>query len=462
MRIRPVSPMALAAAALFVLASICATAQNATPPPSAPSSSPNLEEIRKAHRQRIQRLAEARQQKKEAGAMAPRVLPGIDVLLTGRRDLIQGKKVGLLTNPSGITAAGIPSIDALLADPEVQLVALFAPEHGVRGIEYAGDKVQTNSDSLTGLPIYSLYGATRTPSAEWLKGLDALIYDIQDTGNRSYTFYCTMANAMKAAREAGITFIVCDRPNPMGGELVDGNILDASKGTSLVGCFPIAYFYGMTAGELARMINTEFGVGCKLEVVPMKGWKRSMNFGETGLIWVPPSQHVPRFETSYYMGITGTIGELHTVNEGVGYTLPFETLAAEWIDPYEFAAELNARHLPGVYFRPTSYKPRYGVMKDQLVHGVQIHITDYAAIKPITVGLHAMHALQKLYPDRKPLGDENDSASRGRISMFTKVMGTDQARADLLSGKTPEEILASWQPAIAVFMAQRAKYLLYQ
>jgi len=463
-------------------------AANAPGAPAAPAATlenpqERLERVRK-HREKVLETIKQRQEERrrqaEAQAGNPwaapsgRVVPGIDVLLTERIDLIAGKRVGLLTNPSGITMDGRSSIDALHEAPNVNLVALFAPEHGVRGTAYGGDKVTSGTDPQSGVFVYSIYGKTNTPKVEWLKQLDVLVYDIQDTGNRSYTFYCTMANAMKAAREAGITFIVCDRPNPMSGNLVDGNILDVSKGTSLVGCFPIAYFYGMTPGELARMINEEFGVGCKLEVVKMKGWSRSMVFGQTGLLWVPPSQHVPRFETAYYMGITGTLGELHTVNEGVGYTLPFETLGAPWINGDQLADALNARNLPGLFFRPMSYMPRYATYKDQLIHGVEIHITDFSVVRPIEASVDIMEVLQKLYPEKNPLGVVQDplpadpekakeaKAARARVSMFNKVMGTDQVRLDILAGKSAVEVISSWQPAVKDFMAKRAKYLIYQ
>ncbi len=396
------------------------------------------------------------------GQTGPAVTPGIDVLLTSRRDLVDGKRIGLVTNPTGILADGRQNIDALHADPEIELAALFGPEHGVRGHYYAGDKVSAETDPATGVPVHSLYGATRKPKPEWLADLDVLVYDILDTGNRSYTFIYTMAYAMEAARDAGIPFVVCDRPNPLGGNLVDGNILDESQGTSFVGLYPIAYLYGMTPGELARYFNTEFGIGADLYVVEMEGWRRDMTFGDTGLPWVLPSQHVPRWETAWHLAITGTIGELHTINEGVGFTLPFEMAGAPWIDRDELAAELNSRGLPGLFFRPHTWVPRYGTHSGQTVQGVQIHITDAVAVRPVSAGIHLMHALQNQYPDQLPLGDETDEKSSGRISMFNKVMGTNAVRLDLLAGKSAEEIIASWQPAVDEFMAKRAKYLLYR
>lgn len=405
---------------------------------------------------------DARGAKPNAWLPKTKVLPGIDVLITDEVGLIKGKKIGLITNPSGILADGRQNIDALVATPGVELIALFGPEHGVRGQYFAGDKVESEKDPMTGITVHSLYGATHIPKQEWLKPLDALVYDIQDTTNRSYTFYATMAKAMGAAKEAGIPFIVCDRPTPMTGDLVDGNILDPSKGTSFVGLYPIAYIYGMTTGEAASYFNKEFNIGVDLKVVKMKGWKRSMTFGDTGLMWVPPSQHVPRWESSLYMAITGTYGELHTLNEGVGFTLPFEMTGAPFINPQEFADALNAIQYPGVYFRPTVYKPRYGTYADKTIGGVQIHVLDYSKVKPVSLSIYIMEVAQRLYAKDKPLGDESDSKLKSRISMFSKVMGTDQVRNDLLAGKTAKEIIASWQPEVDAFMKTRAKYLLYQ
>ena len=411
---------------------------------------------------RLQAPEGARLSHMKTKSSTPAVTPGIDRLLTDKRHLIKGKRIGLITNPTGLTADGRQNIDALVADPDIDLVALFGPEHGVRGEYFAGDLVADAVDSVTGIPMYSLYGATRRPKPEWLEGLDALVYDIVDTTNRSYTFIYTMAFAMEAARDAGIPFIVADRPAPMGGNLVDGNILDPSKGTSFVGLYPIAYIYGMTPGELARYFNTEFEIGCDLHVAGMKGWRRDMTWGQTGLLWVLPSQHVPRWETSYFLAITGIFGELHTVNEGVGFTLPFEMTGAPWIDRREFAEELNSRGLPGLFFRPHVWIPRYGSRADVKVEGVQLHITDYSKVRPVEASMHIMEVLRKLYPEHKPLGDDDDERSQGRIRMFNRVMGTDTVRLDLLAGKSAEEIIASWQPEVEEFMEKRARYLIYK
>lgn len=387
----------------------------------------------------------------------PAVSPGIDLLVSKKRNLIEGKRIGLITNPTGITADGRQNIDLLHEDPQIDLVALFGPEHGVRGEFYAGDSVQSDVDTATGIPVHSLYGSTRRMKPEWLEGIDVLVYDILDTGNRSYTYIYTMAYAMEAARDAGIPFIVCDRPNPLGGNLVDGNILDVSKGTSFVGLYPIAYLYGMTPGELARYFNAEFEIGADLHVVEMEGWNRGMTFDDTGLLWVLPSQHVPHWQSTYFLAITGTFGELHRMNEGVGFTLPFEMVGAPWIDRQVFADTLNDREIPGLFFRPHTWVPRYGTYNGEKVQGVQIHITDYSKVRPVSASIHIMETLQKLYPEENPLG-----TAEGRIAMFNKVMGTDQIRLNLLAGKSAEEIIASWQPEMERFLEKRENYLIYR
>ncbi len=388
------------------------------------------------------------------------VLTGLDVLL-GNTAPLAGKRIGLITNPTGIARDGRQNIDALMDAPEIELTALFGPEHGVRGQFYAGERVGTHEDETTGLPVYSLYGQTRRPKPEWLEGLDAIVYDIQDTGNRSYTYIYTMAYAMEAAREADIPFFVLDRPDPFGGVLVDGNILDPDKGTSFVGLYPIAYLYGMTPGELARYFNTEFAIGCDLRVIELEGWHRPLTFEETGLTWVLPSQHVPRPETAYHMAATGILGELHTASVGIGFTLPFEVVGAPWIDRNKLARELQSRDLPGVAFRPLVFVPRYGAFEGESCQGVQIHITDFSKVRPVALGIHIMEALQSLYPDRHPLGDPDDDYAQGRIRMFNRVMGTDDVRSALLDGAGADEIIEGWTSEVDAFLEKREAYLMY-
>jgi len=386
-------------------------------------------------------------------SMHPNVLPGIDVLLRERRDLLAGKRVGLITNPTGLTSSLQANIDAL-REAGVHLVALFGPEHGVRGDVEAGRAVASYTDAKTGIPVYSLYGKTRKPTAKMLRGVDLLLYDIQDIGSRPYTYISTMAVSMEAARDAGIPFVVLDRPNPLGGELVDGPVLEPQF-KSFIGIYPIPYVYGLTVGELAQLFNEEFGIGCDLTVIPMKGWHRNMLFEDTGLVWVPTSPHIPHPLTAFYCATTGGMGELGTVNEGVGTPLPFELVGAPWIDAEKLANELNARHLAGVFFRPTSYRPYYFRFKNEQLWGVQIHILDPRVFRPVLTQLHILHALLKLFPDHNIF--ETD-----RTASFDRAWGTDQVRLMLTRGADPETIVASWQEKLAHYRRVRQKYLLYR
>ncbi len=388
-----------------------------------------------------------------AAAGRAQVKPGIDVLIEKRFDVLQGRRVGLITNPTGVTSDLRSTIDVLKQAPGVRLVALFGPEHGVRGNIMAGKRVASYVDKKTGLPVYSLYGRVRKPTPKMLKNIDILVYDIQDIGNRTYTYIYTMALAMQAAAEKGIPFVVLDRPNPLGGELVEGPVLEP-KFKSFIGLYPIPYIYGMTVGELAKLINDEFGIRCDLKVVPMEGYRRSMRWQDTGLQWVATSPHIPHAETALYCAATGIIGELQTVSEGVGYTQPFQLIGQKWIDPERLAAELNRRNLPGVYFRPCYFRPYYFRFQNQELGGVQIHILDPERFSPMRTQLHILHALLKLYPRRKIFGTP-------RKKQFDRAMGTDRVRLALLNGKGPDEVIRSWQPALEKFLQVRQKYLLY-
>jgi len=382
------------------------------------------------------------------------VLPGVDVLVAEKVDLIKGKRVGLITNPTGVTAALQSTIDVLHQQPDVELVALYGPEHGVRGDVEAGKRIASYTDEKTGVPVYSLYGKTRMPTGKMLQDVDVLIYDIQDIGSRAYTYIYTMALAMQAAKENDIPFIVLDRPNPLGGELVEGPVLDV-KFKSFIGMYPIPYIYGMTVGELARLFNQEFDIHCNLTVVPMRGWRRSMIFADTGLEWVPTSPHVPHAKTAFFVAAVGCIGELHSVNEGVGYTLPFELIGAPWIDADELARELNSRHLPGVYFRPVHYRPYYFSFKGQQLQGVQIHLLDAKTFRPMRTQIHILTALKKLY-------HEHDIFKTDRIQNFYRAIGTDKVQQAIEDGKSADEIIAQWQTEIQEFMKIRQKYLIYE
>lgn len=385
--------------------------------------------------------------------MAGKVKPGIDVLIARGFDILRGKRVGLITNPTGVTADLRSTIDVLNEATEVELVALFGPEHGVRGNIFAGKQVETFTDQKTGLTVYSLYGRTRKPTPEMLQNIDVLVYDIQDIGSRAYTYIYTMALGMQAAAEKDIPFVVLDRPNPLGADLVEGPVLDP-RFSSFIGMYPIPYIYGLTVGELAGFFNKEFGIDVELTVVPMQGYRRDMHFADTGLQWVATSPHIPHAETALFCAATGIIGELHKVSEGVGYTQPFEMIAQSWIDPDAFAAELNRRGLPGVHFRPCYIRPYYFTLKDQELGGVQIHILDPAVFSPMRTQLHLMAALLALYPEQKLF--ETD-----RLSSFFRAMGSDDVHVALQNGETPEAIMASWQADLDRYRQTRQQYLLY-
>jgi uncharacterized protein YbbC (DUF1343 family) len=324
----------------------------------------------------------------------------------------------------------------------------------VRGDYSAGAHVEESLDSKTGVPVHSLYGKHRKPTQEMLKGVDVLLYDIQDIGCRSYTYIYTMAYAMEAAAEKGIPVIVLDRPNPLGGELVEGPMLNMDY-RSFIGLYPIAYIYGMTVGELAELFNVEYNINCDLTVVKMEGWERWMSFEDTGLEWIPTSPHIPRASTAWYYPATGIIGELNTFNIGVGYTLPFELMATPWIDAEQLADELNGRSLPGVYFRPIHYRPYYLHFENELVHGVHLHIMDRSVFKPVSTQMHILDAIHTLYP-------EQEIFSEKRKASLDRAFGSDYLRKATLDGKTARDIIASWQDELSAFRDIRDKYLLYR
>lgn len=393
--------------------------------------------------------------------LQPVVKTGLEVLNEDGFAILKGKRVGLITNPTGIDRNLVSAIDMLHNAPGVNLVALYGPEHGVRGDYAAGEYVATYTDPSTGLQVYSLYGSTRKPTPEMLKGVDVLVYDIQDIGSRSYTYISTLGLAMEAAAENNIEFVVLDRPNPIGGVNMEGAVTRDGF-YSFVSQFAIPYIHGMTVGELAMFLNGEGmlknGVKCSLRVVSMKGWNREMQFDETGLPWVPTSPHIPYIYTPQFYPATGILGELYVISIGVGYTLPFQLFAAEWIDDADrLAKNLNALRIPGVIFRPVHYKPYYSVSQGKMVHGVQIHFTD-AGKAPL--GLIQFYMLQeafKLWPDKNVF----TLCEPSRLSMFDKVCGTDQVRLEFQKNFSVEAIKALWYDDIPAFRKRAEKYFLY-
>ena len=384
---------------------------------------------------------------------------GNEVLVESQFKVLKGKRLGLITNPSGVNRQLESTIEVLRRAPGVQLVALFGPEHGIYGDVPAGDKIQSRTDSRTGLPVHSLYGATRKPTLEMLNGLDVLVYDLQDTGCRSYTYVSTMGEAMEACGEKGIEFVVLDRPNPLGGVRVEGPLVE-EKFRSFVSRWDVPYVYGMTCGELAQMINDEGWIKktCRLTVVPLKGWKRTMVWRDTGLPWVPTSPHVPHGESPLFQVATGMIGEIGGASIGIGYTLPFQCVAAPGIDPHALAKTLNACELPGVRFQPVTYKPYYATFKDQVIGGVQLYFTDPAHAPLTAINFHALEALKQ----QAGLDVFAEAAKTNKsFAMFDKVNGTDATRKALQAGKAAADIVAEWKPVEKAFLEKRKKYLLY-
>jgi uncharacterized protein YbbC (DUF1343 family) len=375
---------------------------------------------------------------------------GIEVLLHDRLDLVRGKHVGLITNPTGVDRELVSDVDLLAHAPGVQLVALFGPEHGIRGAHQAGASVGSYRDPVTGLPVYSLYGKARQPTPAMLKGVDVLVFDIQAVGTRFYTYLYTMADAMKAAAAAHIPIIVLDRPNPIGGIAVQGPVLDP-KFASFVGEYPIPLRYGMTIGELAELFNHEFHIGADLTVVQMHGWKRSMYYNDTPLQFVMPSPNMPTETTALVYPGMGLV-EGTNVSEGRGTTRPFELAGAPWIDAEKLAHVLNDKHLPGVRFRPVHFTPTFSKYEGKSCNGIEVHVMDRDAFNPVVVGLTVIATIHGLYPRQFAF----------KASDFDRLVGNDWVRQDIEKGVAVSVTHQRWQAGLSQFEKVRRKYLLYK
>ena len=389
---------------------------------------------------------------------AQKVKTGIEVLKASNFKQLEGKRVGLVTNPTGVDNFLKSDVDILHEAANVKLVALFGPEHGVRGNVHAGDHVGNAADPTTGVPVYSLYGKSRIPSKEMLQGIDVLVYDIQDIGCRSFTYISTLGNIMKAAAENGIKVMVLDRPNPLGGEKVEGNLAEDDC-LSFVSAFKIPYVYGLTPGEVALLLNGEnmLGKKCDLEVVKMKGWKRKMTYDQTGLQWVLPSPHIPHASSAPYYSVSGIVGELDSISIGVGYTMPFQMFGAPWIDAPVLAQRLNALNLPGVMFRPMYYKPFYAFGKGQDLQGVQVYLTDYRKATLTNIQFYVLQELYSLYPDHDVLAQ-----CTKRHGMFDKVCGSKQIRQLFMKRHKWEDVKPYWEKDAESFKQLAKKYWLYK
>jgi uncharacterized protein YbbC (DUF1343 family) len=391
---------------------------------------------------------------------AANVKLGIDVLEEKQFAQLKGLRVGLITNATGIDSRGVSTVDILRRAPGVKLVALFGPEHGVYGADWAGQYVASSTDPHTGLPVYSLYGPTRKPTPEMLKGIDVLVYDIQDIGCRSYTFISTLGLAMEAAAEAGVKFYVLDRPNPLNGNRVEGMMLDP-RFRSFTSQWNIPYVYGLTPGELAYMIRSTPGWIKKepaLTIVSMTGWYRSMYWEDTGLMWVPTSPHIPTPETALNYVSTGFLGEAGGINHGIGYTLPFAVFGHPSFDSFTLTSDFNKMQIPGVFFEPVTFKPFYGAFKDQLINGSQIYYTDRDKVNLCNLAVQILYMMYHS-PGTKMFRTSADGDSGP--DAFDHIAGTDAFRLALQAGQTPEQIITSWQPGLTAFREARRPYLLY-
>ncbi len=401
----------------------------------------------------------------EMNAARPVVKPGIEVLRDREFQGLVGRRVGLVTNPSGVDRYLESTVDILYNAPGVKLVALYGPEHGVRGDVYAGGKVTDTKDEATGLPVYSLYGSTRKPAPEMLEGIDVMVYDIQDVGARSYTFISTLGLVMEACAAKGIEVMVLDRPNPLGGNKIEGCYVEQPF-NSFVSQYKIPYVYGLTVGELAVMINEEglnrgqLGnqdpVKCKLTVIPMEGWERDMLYEDTGLPWVLPSPNIPFKDTPLYYSAAGICGELYGFMDiGVGYTLPFQVFGATWLDPEKLKTRLESYGLPGISFRTIWYKPIAGSRKGELVKGLQYFFTDYDEARITETQFYVMQAVAELYPDKKAF--EIISG----YGLFDKVCGTDYVRKEFSKRYKVADISDYWRKDEASFRELSQKYHIY-
>ncbi len=383
-----------------------------------------------------------------------RVRPGIEVLLADSLHLIRGLQLGLVTNQTGVDGSGHSTIDLLAAHPEVNLVKLFAPEHGLDGSRPAGEIILNEIHAETGLQVTSLYHGERKVDPLLLEHLDAVLFDIQDVGVRPYTYVSTMAEVMRAAGSAGVKVIILDRPNPMGGQRVSGLVLDPAW-SSFIGLFPTTYVHGMTVAELARLYHGEFGVNCDLDWIPMSGWQREMLFRDTGLPWIPTSPHVPTWETAWALAAVGAIGELGSISEGVGTTTPFFLVGGPGVDMQRLKA-LAPGFLPAnLTWMPWTWIPRYGAFAGQSCSGIRLLPGNNQEVDPARLQLLLLGLFHELN------GDFLFQVPAARQEMFDKAMGGDTARLLLQSGGDIPSLIQIMEQDAARFEALRRPYLIY-
>ena len=387
------------------------------------------------------------------------VVPGIDRLLTDDRQLMAGRRVGLVCNPASVDAQFRHTADRLFEDPDVTLAALFGPQHGFRS-DLQDNMIETphGRDCRRKVPIFSLYSDTREPTADMLRGLDLLIVDLQDVGTRVYTFVYTMANCLRAAARYRVPVIVCDRPNPIGGDVVEGARLE-DPWTSFVGQFPIPMRHGMTIGELARLFNDGFGIGADVQVIPLDGWQRAMYQDETGLPWVIPSPNLPTLDSAIvYPGAVLIEGTM--LSEGRGTTRPFEIIGAPWIDGERLAGEMNERGLPGVHFRPAFFEPTFQKHAKRSCGGCQLHVLDRQAFAPLRTAVELIAEFRRENPDKfawrePPYEYEHEKEP------IDILYGSDRLRRTVDADGSVLDLIASWHDDEEDFRRERKQFLLY-
>lgn len=385
-----------------------------------------------------------------AGTLPPaKIVLGDEVFLNSAWRDLHGRCVGVITNQTGVTSRLVNIVDAIHRNPAICMKAIYSPEHGLRGDRPAGAYVSSYVDERTGLPVYSLYGPQKHPSAQMLAGVDVLLFDIQDVGARPYTYVSTMAYAMQAAREFHKEIWILDRPNPIGGKIVEGPVLDP-RFKSFIGLYPIAMRHGMTVGELARMFNDRFGIGAKLRVIAMQGWHRSMLWPDTGLQWVQTSPNIPEWSTALVYPGSGLVDNAG-LNGGIGTTKPFKYVGAVGLDAYRLAGVLNERAIPGVYFRPAFWSPFFGALKDRELSGVELDVYDAHVFPAVRTAVEILTAVRDISPKTIAISEH----------ALAIDWGTDTLGNDLRAGMGADAIEQQWAPPLQAFMTQRAKYLLY-
>jgi uncharacterized protein YbbC (DUF1343 family) len=388
-----------------------------------------------------------------------RVRPGIEILLEKERNLIRGARIGVVVHPASVLPDLRHTADALAGPAEWNLVSLFGPQHGARG-EKQDNMIESEfyRDPDTGLPVHSLYGDTRRPTAEMMEDIDVLLFDLQDAGTRVYTFIYTMAYCMEACAAYGKRMIILDRPNPVNGRQVEGNLLN-ERYRSFVGFYPIPMRHGMTTGELARLFNSEFGIGCDLTVVPMDGWRRAAWFDQTGLPWVQPSPNLPTLDTAtVYPGMVLVEGT--RLSEGRGTTRPFEYVGAPFIRSREYAEILNSAGLPGVWFRPAYFQPTFQKWAGTMCGGVQIHVKDREMFEPYLTGIAVISAARALYPEEFEW--RNPPYEYEQVKLPIEILcGGAEIPQMIRDGIPLDKVRQSWQDDLASFISRRKPYLIY-